>query len=65
MQTALITITHRPSMKHNYIQGVATRKFMRGYAGKYINAGSHGRISYKDLPNGDVESVYKFTYLLK
>ena len=52
-------------MKHSYIQGVATRKFMRGYAGKYINAGSHGRISYKDLPNGDVESVYKFTYQQK
>ena len=52
-------------MLYGHIQGVATRKFMRDYAGKYINAGSHGRISYKDLTNGDVESVYKFTYLLK
>ena len=58
MQTALIIITHRPSMLYKYVQGVATRKFMRDYAGKYINAGSDGRISYRDLANGNVESTY-------
>ena len=59
MKTIIISVTHKPSTKWQYVAGQATKELLKQYK-DLKGVACHGRVRTETLENGSCVSSYKF-----
>lgn len=59
MKTIIISVTHKPSTKWQYVAGKATKELLKQYK-ELKDVANYGRIGTDTLENGSCVSSYKF-----